>query len=148
MDGSPVLLSDDRDGVATLTLNRPDKYNALSEELLDALIAALDAIESDPANGQAYGNLAHSKRCSEADLAEILPAERLLREESLSPETQSEIHFALGKVHDDVGRWEKAFRHYEEANRLAGKSYDLQGLVRYVDALIETFGGPLPRCMV
>ena len=32
-----VLLRTDSDGVATLTLNRPDAYNALSEELLAAL---------------------------------------------------------------------------------------------------------------
>ena len=44
-----VLLRDDRDGVATLTLNRPDQYNSLSEELLAELQSALDAIAADPA---------------------------------------------------------------------------------------------------
>src|SRR5690606_4977509 len=34
-------LIDDLDGVMTLTLNRPDQFNALSEELLDALQRAL-----------------------------------------------------------------------------------------------------------
>lgn len=42
-----VLLRDDRDGVATLTLNRPDKFNALSCELLDALGRELEAISID-----------------------------------------------------------------------------------------------------
>ena len=35
--------------VALLTLNRPGKLNALSNELLAAIIAALDGIELDPA---------------------------------------------------------------------------------------------------
>ncbi|TXH46221.1 MAG: enoyl-CoA hydratase, partial [Burkholderiaceae bacterium] len=37
----------DHDGVTTLTLNRPAQFNALSEELLAELQAALDAIAAD-----------------------------------------------------------------------------------------------------
>ncbi len=47
-DDAPVLLSERRaDGVALLTLNRPRAYNALSEELLAALTAELDALAED-----------------------------------------------------------------------------------------------------
>ena len=42
-----VLLSQDEDGVRTLTLNRPKQYNALSEELLTALQDAFDATAAD-----------------------------------------------------------------------------------------------------
>lgn len=42
-----ILLREDVDGVATLTLNRPEKYNALSEEMLSALSAALREIAED-----------------------------------------------------------------------------------------------------
>jgi enoyl-CoA hydratase len=41
------LLQDIRDGVAVLTLNRPDKLNALDYALIDALSAALNALEED-----------------------------------------------------------------------------------------------------
>ncbi|NIO39187.1 MAG: enoyl-CoA hydratase [Burkholderiales bacterium] len=44
---APPLLRDDTDGIATLTLNRPGNYNALSEELLAALQATLEEIEND-----------------------------------------------------------------------------------------------------
>jgi enoyl-CoA hydratase/carnithine racemase len=44
-----TLLRRDSGGVATLTLNRPDQYNALSLELIDALRAALDDIARDRA---------------------------------------------------------------------------------------------------
>ncbi|MDA9295647.1 enoyl-CoA hydratase [Burkholderiales bacterium] len=44
-----VLLRVDHGGVATLTLNRPKAYNALSEELLAALQSELNAISNDPA---------------------------------------------------------------------------------------------------
>jgi enoyl-CoA hydratase/carnithine racemase len=43
----PILLREDRDGIAHLTLNRPAQYNALSVELLAELQEALDAIAAD-----------------------------------------------------------------------------------------------------
>ena len=57
-----ILLRDDRDGIATLTLNRPAQYNALSSDMLDALQAQLDDIDADreqrvviiAANGKAF----------------------------------------------------------------------------------------------
>jgi enoyl-CoA hydratase/carnithine racemase len=45
---SRVLLREDRDGVATLTLNRPDQYNALSEALIEELSATLDGLAREP----------------------------------------------------------------------------------------------------
>jgi enoyl-CoA hydratase/carnithine racemase len=43
----PVLLRTVEDGVATLTLNRPRQYNALSAPLLEALHEELDALRND-----------------------------------------------------------------------------------------------------
>ena len=45
--GQPVLLRQDSNGIATLTLNRPQHYNALSLSLLTELQAAVDAIARD-----------------------------------------------------------------------------------------------------
>ncbi len=44
---SEVLLREDEGGIATLTLNRPDQLNALSEALLEALQAELDRISTE-----------------------------------------------------------------------------------------------------
>lgn len=43
----PILMREDKDGVVTLTLNRPTQFNSLSEEMLAELQAALDAIAAD-----------------------------------------------------------------------------------------------------
>jgi hypothetical protein len=40
-DPQPILLREDTQGVATLTLNRPAQFNALSKDLLNALQAEL-----------------------------------------------------------------------------------------------------------
>ena len=71
----PVLLTDVSSGVATLTLNRPRQYNALSEEMLIALQEALDDIAGDEsvrvvviaANGKAF--------CAGHDLKEMRSSE-------------------------------------------------------------------------
>lgn len=44
---NPYVLKTVADGVATLTLNRGDKFNPLSEEMMAALQAELDAIKAD-----------------------------------------------------------------------------------------------------
>lgn len=57
-----TLLSDCRDGVLTLTLNRPEKLNAIDNRLARALLAALERAGGDPAirvvllqgNGRAF----------------------------------------------------------------------------------------------
>ncbi|MFZ5693738.1 MAG: enoyl-CoA hydratase [Pseudomonadota bacterium] len=57
-----ILLRDDRDGIALLTLNNPGARNALSEQLIGTLQTAFDAIGRDPsvraviiaANGPAF----------------------------------------------------------------------------------------------
>jgi enoyl-CoA hydratase/carnithine racemase len=43
----PILLRQDANGIATITLNRPKQYNALSEELLTQLQSMLDTVGND-----------------------------------------------------------------------------------------------------
>jgi 2-(1,2-epoxy-1,2-dihydrophenyl)acetyl-CoA isomerase len=45
------LLEDRKDGVAVLTLNRPERLNALSPAMLDALLEATARLAADPAIG-------------------------------------------------------------------------------------------------
>ena len=71
----PILLTEANAGIATLTLNRPRQYNALSEEMLLALQDALDEIAADEtvrvvviaANGKAF--------CAGHDLKEMRSSE-------------------------------------------------------------------------
>ena len=65
------LLRHDADGVATLTLNRPEKFNTLSNEMLDALTAALRDLAADPVT-RVVVIAAHGKAfCTGHDLKEL-----------------------------------------------------------------------------
>ncbi len=66
-----VLLRADAASVATLTLNRPDQYNALSHALLAELQAALDAIARDDSVRAVVIAGAGKAFCAGHDLKEI-----------------------------------------------------------------------------
>lgn len=69
-----VLQSYDARGVVTLTLNRPERHNALSEALLDALQARLDALAQDGSARVVVLTGAGSSFCAGADIAEMRSA--------------------------------------------------------------------------
>lgn len=49
MEAEEIVLYELKDGVATVTLNRPQQFNAMSEEVLAALQTTLDTIAADDA---------------------------------------------------------------------------------------------------
>jgi enoyl-CoA hydratase len=72
------MLITDRDGpVVTLTLNRPDKLNALSEELIRELLASFSALGEDPSVRVAIvtgaGDKAFAAGADIAAMAEMAP---------------------------------------------------------------------------
>ena len=66
-----VLLREQAGGVAILTLNRPRQYNALSEALLDALAAELDALAHDESMRVVMITGAGTSFCAGHDLREM-----------------------------------------------------------------------------
>lgn len=82
MTGAPVLVSV-ADGVATITLNRPEKRNALNADTVKALQAALAVTETDDAVRVILLRGAGSDFCSGADLAELATLVELGETQSL-----------------------------------------------------------------
>jgi len=70
---TPSLLLDQRDGVLTLTLNRPDVLNSFNREMAFAVQAALRDAALDPAVRALVLTGAGRGFCAGQDLAEALP---------------------------------------------------------------------------
>ena len=68
---APLLVRSTADQVATLTLNRPRQYNALSSDLLAALHAELDALAGDESVRVVLLTGAGNAFCSGHDLREM-----------------------------------------------------------------------------
>ena len=76
----PSVLIDHRDGYRILTLNRPDKMNALDRPTLLGLVAALDAADADPRCRAVLLTGTGRGFCSGADLSARDPADALPRD--------------------------------------------------------------------
>jgi len=82
MSESQVLLSEDSGGVRTLTLNRPDRRNAINRQLWEALANALRAAARDTELRALVINGAGGSFCSGADITtpeDIHPRHKLRR---------------------------------------------------------------------
>ena len=69
-----IVLFDRADGAATITLNRPDRLNAINEELLDAFGAILARIDADSSIRLIIVRGAGTSFCAGDDLAELAEA--------------------------------------------------------------------------
>ena len=105
------------------------------------------AIKRDPAFIRVYYNLAKSHRFSSADDPDLDLIESVLQRPGLSRDERADLHFGLGKAHDDYGNYDRAFKHFEQANSLkrASMKVDKAGHQRWMDNLRETFNASFYR---
>lgn len=93
MSDAPLVLRDDADGVCTLTLNRPEKRNAVNRDLFRQLRDHVRAIEADDAVGLVVVTGAGAHFCAGHDLTSPPHADALgwLRQEMLTLERLTKL---------------------------------------------------------
>src|SRR5882762_5531222 len=79
----PILLREDRDGVCTLTMNRPQQMNLLTGEMLSALQASFDEISRSKSARVVVIAGAGKGFCAGHDLKEIKALKELPKIEAL-----------------------------------------------------------------
>jgi enoyl-CoA hydratase/carnithine racemase len=79
----PVLLREDRDGICTLTMNRPQQMNLLTSEMLAALQNAFDSISAERKTRVVILGAAGKGFCAGHDLKEIRELKELPKIEQL-----------------------------------------------------------------
>lgn len=77
MSDDAVIYQRDARGVVTLTMNRPANFNALSEEMLTALQAALDAVAADESARVVVLGAAGKAFCPGHNLKEMIATPQL-----------------------------------------------------------------------
>lgn len=84
-------------------------------------------------------------RADDPELAELRRLEREI--DSLPPEDQVELHFALGKVHGDLGDHERAFDHFRAGNALRRRriGYDEADTLALLERIRAAFTGDVMR---
>ena len=97
------------------------------------------ALELDPDHAPAYYNLSRSQVGSKDE--EVVRMESLLEDPRLGDERRVNLHFALGKIYDDMGLYEKAFHHFKNGNDLdtRGEEFHPDHHSMMVDRLLAVF---------
>lgn len=114
---------------ATLTgLGRMDEAGAYLREAIERRIDA-------PA---AYYELVQTRKFTEEppELQSIL---RELDRPGLNADAVQNLHYAAGKVNNDLKRYAEAFDHFNKAKQAAGYKFDIDQYRRFVDSMIEIF---------
>jgi tetratricopeptide (TPR) repeat protein len=123
--------------------------NALKElgRLDEARAAYEAALRCDPHMASAYFGLADVHRFAPGDPA-LAAMERIAeRTESLDPQDQMQLHFALGKAYADLEQYERSFRHLSIGNSTKRRhvDYDESALLGLFDRACAVFTPELVR---
>jgi tetratricopeptide (TPR) repeat protein len=78
------------------------------------------AVRLEPTQGVAYCGLTTGKKFEASDDRLLDQMHGVLAGGSLQGKELSYLHYALAKAREDLGEYESAFGHYDEANRIAG----------------------------
>ena len=106
----PRVLRNDVNGVSTVTLNQGERFNPLSEEMLDALIETLTAIALDPSVRVVVLAGAGKAFCAGHDLKQMQQqGAQLSGKSAVTSGTEAET--ATGKEEAQQAYYQKLFQH-------------------------------------
>ena len=120
------------------------KIHQTNGDFEKALICFKTALDMQPELVDAIGSIAFSKKFNAGDLKEIQDYSRLLLNSRMNPSEQATLHFALAKMYDDLERFDTAFNHFRQANKLraeASDSFDLAATKRHFVTIAKSFSG-------
>lgn len=105
----------------------------------DAVEHYRKALKLDPAHAPAIYNLSRTQKGDAEGNREAMEA--MLETPGISPEQQVNLHFALGKIYDDLGEYGKSFVHFKQGNikDARGEPFDAERHTAAVDRLLTVF---------
>jgi len=96
------------------------KANALlTAGLFEAGIAEFrGAVEIAPRRWEPYNGIVSAKRVAESDRPLVAQMHHIIEDPATSIDDRLNLHYAIGKAHDNLGEYELAMHHFDEANRM------------------------------
>lgn len=91
-----------------------------------------------PYKGRAFDHYARIRKFTEEDAPFMRKAEKVL-EKGMPPKERRNLLYALGKMNDDCGNYDKAFSFYEKANLMAKSPFSLEGDEKMRKAVLKSF---------
>jgi len=104
------------------------------------------SIELEPRQGYAYYALVRSQKVADSDLHLVREMEKAQVEPSLPRRHRGYLEYALGKAYGDLGDFQSAMSHYDDANlairhqKLGSAQFDREDFRRGADFAIRTLG--------
>jgi tetratricopeptide (TPR) repeat protein len=84
----------------------------------DAAVSFDMALALNRRQTAAYYDLVNIKKLTEADRPLVAQMELVLKHDKLPEDEEATLHFSLGKAYDDLGEYQKAIEHFDQANRV------------------------------
>ncbi|HSH26179.1 MAG TPA: sulfotransferase, partial [Wenzhouxiangella sp.] len=107
----------------------------------EALSAFLRALDLQPAYPEAHFHLAHARRAEGTDDQQLAQIEALMAQHDWPPREAGWLYSALGKLNDDLGRYDQAIEAHHRANRLSRVAHDPHARDQWAKSLVEAFSG-------
>ena len=98
----------------------------------------LEVMEKFPDRSPGYRGISHVRKWK-GDEPEIAKMIEFFENEESRPTERISIAYALGKIHDDMKDYDKAFEYFKFANDNSGIQHDHQAVVRQYDEMIKVF---------
>lgn len=95
-------------------------------------------LKKDPTLGRAYDHYARMKKFTKEDAPFMKKAEKVL-EKGMPPKERSSLLFALGKMHDDCGEYDKAFSFFQRGNKLRETGFSFKDDQKIRKATLKAF---------
>jgi len=105
----------------------------------DEAIAAFDrALDLNPREVSAHHAAVQAKRCTEADRPRLDRMRAALDSAGIGDSHRVFLHFAIGKVLDDLAEYRQAMWHFDQANEIRRRTarFDGPDLAEHVDRLV------------
>ncbi|HWD41347.1 MAG TPA: sulfotransferase [Fimbriimonas sp.] len=108
-----------------------------------------ESIKLNPRQSSAYFALTTNRKMSDGDRPLLAVMDEVSQDEALGAPDRSRLHYAMGQAFEDLGEYENAMRHLDEANRMAyrvkygSQAFDRRSYAESTDRTIRTFDAKL-----